>query len=350
MRWAYPLAPRIVSIIGSRPEIIQAAPLSVAFRPRRRVPRAHGSALRPGMSGPADRRPATADPRYNLGVGSLPDQEQLELTTGRSASSSSASGRTRFWSAATPTPRSPARGPPAPTTSRSSTSRRAFGATAPTCPRSATGSRPTGSRTFCSRPPRRPANLVPSTSAGTVYLTGDPLADVLLCPRDQLPAARAGRVPARDCPSQLQHRRPERLSACSVASAAADRRVIFPLHPRTRTDRAGGLEAPGQRRAARAGDLHARCSPSSAARVASPPIRVVYSARPTCGASRASRFARRPSGSRPWRPAGTRWLAWTRTLRDRPSDATSGRAPAIFGDGNAPADRRAHRRAPRPTR
>lgn len=77
---------KLVSIIGSRPEIVQAAPLSLAFRECVEEVVIHtGQHYDPGMSELqiADLRLPVPD--YNLGVGSLPNEEGVALAQKRIA-------------------------------------------------------------------------------------------------------------------------------------------------------------------------------------------------------------------------------------------------------------------------
>jgi UDP-GlcNAc3NAcA epimerase len=76
--------PRLLSVIGARPEIIQATPLSAALITYMDEVLVHtGQHYDPEMSGLQIADLRLPVPRHNLEVGSLPDQEQLELTTER---------------------------------------------------------------------------------------------------------------------------------------------------------------------------------------------------------------------------------------------------------------------------
>ena len=92
---------------------------------------------------------------------------------------------------------------------RCSTSRRGCAATATTCPRSATGSRPTASRDLLFAPCEHAREvLVDEGVAGTVHVTGDVLADVLLASREPpRRERRERRLRACHRAPQLQHRR-----------------------------------------------------------------------------------------------------------------------------------------------
>ena len=71
------MAPRIVSIIGSRPEIVQAAPLSLAYSDCVEEILVHtGQHYDPGMSDLQIADLRLPLPEYNLGVGSLPNRAE----------------------------------------------------------------------------------------------------------------------------------------------------------------------------------------------------------------------------------------------------------------------------------
>jgi UDP-N-acetylglucosamine 2-epimerase len=72
--------PRLLSIISSRPEIIQAAPLAAALAPRLDEILVHtGQHYDPEMSGDQISDTRLPPPAHVLDVGSRPDQEQLQL-------------------------------------------------------------------------------------------------------------------------------------------------------------------------------------------------------------------------------------------------------------------------------
>jgi UDP-GlcNAc3NAcA epimerase len=78
--------PRLLSIIGARPEIIQAAPLSAALAPQVDEVLIHtGQHYDPEMSGLQIADLRLPVPRHNLEVGSMPDGRQLAVTTDRVA-------------------------------------------------------------------------------------------------------------------------------------------------------------------------------------------------------------------------------------------------------------------------
>ena len=77
------MAHRLISIIGSRPDIVQAGPLSLAFADLcRRGARSHRTALRPGDVGAADRGHAPAAPRLQPRGGLAPQREERRRRPG----------------------------------------------------------------------------------------------------------------------------------------------------------------------------------------------------------------------------------------------------------------------------
>src|SRR5690349_4858032 len=76
--------PRIISIIGARPEIIQAAPLSLALAPIAEEILVHtGQHYDDAMSGAQIAATALPRPRYDLGVGSRSPEDQVDIGTER---------------------------------------------------------------------------------------------------------------------------------------------------------------------------------------------------------------------------------------------------------------------------
>jgi len=74
--------PRLRCVIGARPEIIQASPVSAALAAHVAETLVHtGQHYDPEMSGLQIADLALPTPDYNLGVGSLPDREQIDATT-----------------------------------------------------------------------------------------------------------------------------------------------------------------------------------------------------------------------------------------------------------------------------
>jgi UDP-GlcNAc3NAcA epimerase len=80
------MAPRIVSVIGSRPEIVQAAPLSLAYSTCVEEILVHtGQHYDPGMSDLQIADLRLPLPEFNLGVGSLPLEKGVEVAQRRIA-------------------------------------------------------------------------------------------------------------------------------------------------------------------------------------------------------------------------------------------------------------------------
>jgi UDP-GlcNAc3NAcA epimerase len=81
---------------------------------------------------------------------------------------------------------------------------------------------------------------------GTVKVTGDVLADVLLASRDRLAeGGEEGEYVLATAHRNYNTDSPERLGAVLACLEAAEHRVIFPLHPRTRKSlEAWGLDVP----------------------------------------------------------------------------------------------------------
>lgn len=229
--------PRLLSVIGARPEIIQAAPVSAALDGLVDEVLVHtGQHYDPEMSGLqiADVRLPT--PAHDLGVGSLPDAESVAVSTERLAE---VIGSERPDGVLV-------RGD---TNATLAGARAARGAGLPLLHVEA------GLRSYRDDMPEernrvetdRLADVLfaPGESArrtllregvrGTVHVTGDPLADVLLASRDRLPARQV------EGPYLLAtvHRNyntddPARLRAVLECLGAAPLPVVLPVHPRTR--------------------------------------------------------------------------------------------------------------------
>jgi len=228
--------PRILSVIGGRPEIIQAAPLSAALGAHVDELLVHtGQHYDPELSDLqiADLRLPVPD--FNLCVGSLPDAQQLALTTKRL---SQVLHRER----------------PDAVLVRGDTNATLAGARAARAHGVPLFHVEAGLRSFRSDMPEErnrvdtdrladvlfaptetaQANLLREGVRGTVHRTGDVLADVLLATRERLEPAEEGE------PYLLAtvHRNyntddPERLRAVFGCLGLAPMRVVLPLHPRT---------------------------------------------------------------------------------------------------------------------
>jgi UDP-GlcNAc3NAcA epimerase len=234
---SFPVAPRIISIIGSRPEIVQAAPLSLAFSSCVEEVLVHtGQHYDPGMSDLQIADLRLPLPEFNLGVGSLPLDKGVAVAEKRIA---------RVIESVDPDA----------VLVRGDTSATIAGARAAKAAGVPLLHVEAGLRSYRQDMPEEhnrietdqlsdllfaPCEhardvLIEEGVAGTVHVTGDVLADVLLATRGRLPAA----VEEGDYILATAHRNyntdsPERLGAILDCLQRAGRRVIFPLHPRTR--------------------------------------------------------------------------------------------------------------------
>jgi UDP-GlcNAc3NAcA epimerase len=242
------MAPRIVSIIGSRPEIVQAAPLSLAYSSCVEEILVHtGQHYDPGMSDLQIADLRLPLPEYNLGVGSLPPQEGVAVAQERIA---------RVIEGERPDAVL-VRGD---TNATIAGARAAVAAAVPLLHVEA------GLRSYRQDMPEEhnrietdrlsdllfaPCEhardvLVEEGVAGTVHVTGDVLADVLLATRSRLPeTGEEGEYVLATAHRNYNTDSPARLTAVLDCLAAAECRVIFPLHPRTRKSiEAWGLDVP----------------------------------------------------------------------------------------------------------
>ena len=133
-------------------------------------------------------------------------------------------------------------------------------------------------------------------------MTGDPLADVLLATRERLP----GRQVEGPYVLATVHRNyntddPARLRAVLGCLGAAPLPVVLPRAPADAGSGSptAGLTPPANVSLREPVTYSEMLALERDADRRSPPTRAGSSARPTCGASRASRCARRRSGSRP---------------------------------------------------
>jgi UDP-N-acetylglucosamine 2-epimerase len=227
--------PRILSVIGARPEIMQAAPVSEALAGHAEEILVHtGQHYAEAMSGAHIHATRLPHPRHNLGVGSRPRDEQLALGQERLAgvidieqpdvvvvrgdTNATLSGARAAVAAGIPLVHVEAglrsyREDMPEEHNRIETDRLADLLLAPT--------------------PGARANLIAEGIAGRIEVTGDPLCDTL-------ERSRADIVPA-DGEYLLAtvHRNyntdaPERLQAVLNCLARSPWRVVFPVHPRTR--------------------------------------------------------------------------------------------------------------------
>jgi UDP-GlcNAc3NAcA epimerase len=227
--------PRILSVIGARPEIMQAAPVSEALAGYAEEILVHtGQHYDEAMSGAHIHATRLPHPRHNLGVGSRPREEQLALGQERLAgvidieqpdvvvvrgdTNATLSGARAAVAAGIPLVHVEAglrsyREDMPEEHNRIETDRLADLLLAPT--------------------PGARANLIAEGIAGRIEVTGDPLCDTL-------ERSRADVVPAEgEYLLATVHRNyntdaPERLQAVLNCLARSPWRVVFPVHPRTR--------------------------------------------------------------------------------------------------------------------
>jgi UDP-N-acetylglucosamine 2-epimerase len=242
--------PILMSVIGARPEIIQATPLASALAGRVDEVLVHtGQHYDAAMSGDQILDTGLPEPAYNLGVGSLPDLEQLALseerlgdtmdqvgpdavlvrgdTNATLAGARAAVARAlpllhveaglRSWRADMPEERN-----------RVETDRIADTLFAPT--------------------ESARANLAAENVLGTVHVTGDPLCDMLLRWAPSLPPSpRAGEYVLATVHRNYNTDQPERLQQVLECLGASPWPVVFPVHPRTRARvESWGLHVPPQ--------------------------------------------------------------------------------------------------------
>lgn len=231
------MAPRIVSIIGSRPEIVQAAPLSLAYTDCVEEILVHtGQHYDPGMSDLQIADLRLPLPEYNLGVGSLPNEEGVAVAQERIA---------RVIESEKPDAVL-VRGD---TNATIAGARAAIAAEVPLLHVEA------GLRSYRDDMPEEHNRietdrlsdllfapcyhardvLLEEGVEGTVHVTGDVLADVLLSTRERLPeGGEEGDYVLATAHRNYNTDSAERLTAVLDCLKTAECRVIFPMHPRTR--------------------------------------------------------------------------------------------------------------------
>jgi UDP-GlcNAc3NAcA epimerase len=242
------MAPRIISIIGSRPEIVQAAPLSLAFANCVEEILVHtGQHYDPALSDLQIADLKLPLPAHNLGVGSLPNAESVAVAEDRIA---------RVIETEKPDA----------VLVRGDTNATVAGARAAVAAGIPLLHVEAGLRSYRDDMPEE-ANrietdrlsellfapceharevLLKEGVPGTVQVTGDVLADVLLSTRDRLPeGGEQGEYVLATAHRNYNTDSPKRLGAVLACLEAAEQRVIFPLHPRTRKSlEAWGLAVP----------------------------------------------------------------------------------------------------------
>lgn len=235
-------------MIGSRPEIVQAAPLSLAFAGCVEEVLVHtGQHYDPGMSDLQIADLRLPVPEFNLGVGSLPPQRAVDLAEERLV-------------------RVIERVRPDAVLVRGDTNATIAGARAAVACGVPLLHVEAGLRSYRADMPEEhnrvetdrlagilfaPCEharevLVEEGVAGAIHVTGDVLADVLLASRRRLPGRRErGEYVLATAHRNYNTDSPERLAALLECLAAVECRVVFPLHPRTRKSiEAWGLEVP----------------------------------------------------------------------------------------------------------
>lgn len=244
--WA--VAPRILSIIGSRPEIVQAAPLSLAFANCVEEILVHtGQHYDPKLSDLQIADLKLPLPGFNLGVGSLPNAESVAVAEDRIA---------RVIESEQPDA----------VLVRGDTNATVAGARAAVAAQIPLLHVEAGLRSYRDDMPEE-ANrietdrlsdllfapcehardvLVDEGVPGTVHVTGDVLADVLLATRSRLPeGSEEGTYILATAHRNYNTDSAERLAAVLRCLEVAEDRVIFPVHPRTRKSLdTWGLEVP----------------------------------------------------------------------------------------------------------
>lgn len=231
------MAARIVSVIGSRPEIVQAAPLSLAYASCVEEILVHtGQHYDPGMSDLQIADLRLPLPEFNLGAGSLPQGAAVAVAEERIG-------------------RVIASREPDAVLVRGDTNATIAGARAAVATGVPLIHVEAGLRSYRQDMPEEhnrietdrlsdllfaPCGhardvLLEEGVRGVVHVTGDVLADVLLATRSRLPdRAEAGEYLLATAHRNYNTDSRERLAAVLACLGAAQMRVIFPLHPRTR--------------------------------------------------------------------------------------------------------------------
>jgi len=231
------MAARILSVIGSRPEIVQAAPLSLAYADCVEEILVHtGQHYDPGMSDLQIADLHLPLPEFNLGVGSLPPAAAVTVAEERIG-------------------RVIATREPDAVLVRGDTHATIAGARAAVAAGVPLIHVEAGLRSYRADMPEE-ANRIETDELsdllfapceharevlleegvrGAVHVTGDVLADVLLATRERLPErGEEGEYVLATAHRNYNTDSAERLAAVLGCLGAAECRVIFPLHPRTR--------------------------------------------------------------------------------------------------------------------
>ncbi len=239
--------PRVLSVIGARPEIIQAAPVCEALAPLAEEILVHtGQHYDEAMSESQILATRLPRPRHNLGVGSRAREAQLDLARERLEELIRAER-------------------PAAVIVRGDTNATLSGAlAAATCGvplvhveaglRSYRAEMPEEhnrietdrlSQVLCAPTEGARRNLEAEGVTGEIHVTGDPLCDTLESWRARVRPAGAGDYLLATVHRNYNTDHPERLAAVLACLGRAPLPVLLPLHPRTRAAIDGwGLEAP----------------------------------------------------------------------------------------------------------
>jgi UDP-N-acetylglucosamine 2-epimerase len=239
--------PRVLSVIGARPEIIQAAPVCEALAPLAEEILVHtGQHYDEAMSESQILATSLPRPHHNLGVGSRAREEQVEL----------AQQRLEELIAAEQPDAVIVRGD---TNATLSGARAAAAAGVPLIHieaglRSHRQDMPEEynrietdklAQVLCAPSPGAQRNLEAEGVAGEIHVTGDPLCDMLERWRPRVKPAGNGDYVLATVHRNYNTDTPERLGAVLDCLARSPLPVLMPLHPRTRACiEAWGLAAP----------------------------------------------------------------------------------------------------------
>jgi UDP-N-acetylglucosamine 2-epimerase len=239
--------PRVLSVIGARPEIIQAAPVCEALAEVAEEILVHtGQHYDEAMSEGQILATRLPRPRHNLGVGSRTREEQLDL----------AQDRLRELIASERPDAVIVRGD---TNATLSGARAAAAAGVPLVHieaglRSRRSDMPEEhnrietdrlAQVLCAPTRGAQFNLEAERVDGEIHVTGDPLCDTLESWREQVRPAGCGDYVLATVHRNYNTDSPERLAAVLACLARSPLPVLMPLHPRTRARIDGwGLEVP----------------------------------------------------------------------------------------------------------
>lgn len=229
--------PRVLSVIGARPEIIQAAPVCAALAPMAEEILVHtGQHYDEAMSGNQILATRLPKPHHNLGVGSRDRTEQIELARERLEELIAAER-------------------PDAVIVRGDTNATLSGALAAAASKVPLVHVEAGLRShrsdmpeelnrietdrlaqyLCAPSPGAQENLQVEGVGGEIHVTGDPLCDMLEQWRERVEPAGDGDYLLATVHRNYNTDTPERLSAVLACLARSPLPVVMPLHPRTRS-------------------------------------------------------------------------------------------------------------------